>query len=123
MYGDQLAMIHDAAKKSGRAESDITPGLYVLLTSIADTTEEAQKQLEPLRYWLSPEQVRAAGYEIRLPENIVHENYSKWLGTENQVARNANYAKFVPKETLFDVCVVVTVDECMNNSKSLMMPG
>jgi len=84
-----------------------------VITSIADTTEEAQKQVQPMKFWLSPEHVRGVGYEIRLPENFVYENYVKWLGTEDQMAKNAEYTKFVPKEALFDVCVVGTVDECI----------
>jgi alkanesulfonate monooxygenase SsuD/methylene tetrahydromethanopterin reductase-like flavin-dependent oxidoreductase (luciferase family) len=122
MYSDSLSLIEESAKKSGRMMSDITPGLYVL-TSIADTTEQAQKQLDPFKHWLSPELVRAAGYDIHLPEDLVNEPYIRWLGTEEQVAKNAQYSEFVPKEAFFDVCVVGTVDECIAQFESFYDAG
>lgn len=122
MYTDQLAVIHGAAKNAHRAVNDIIPGLLVI-TSIANTTEEAQKQLEPMKFYLSPKQVREAGYEIHLPENFVHENYMKWLGTDEQVTKNAQYAEFVPKEALFAVSVVGTVDECIEQFDQFVDAG
>ena len=122
LYRKRMKVLEESARKVGRAPADIDAGLYVV-TSIADRTEDAYKQLDGVKSVLVPEILGEAGYEVELPKELSSYSYLDWMPTSKCVELIARYGEFVPSEAVIDFSIAGTTQECIDRIEEFVEAG
>jgi alkanesulfonate monooxygenase SsuD/methylene tetrahydromethanopterin reductase-like flavin-dependent oxidoreductase (luciferase family) len=121
-YKKRLDVLAEAARKAGRDPDDIDTGLYIAI-SIADSTDDAFDQLELFKALLVPATLEELGYGVDLPEHLRSYSYMDWKPTQEYMGLLAEYAKYVPREALTEVCLGGTPQQCIDKIEEFIDAG
>jgi len=122
LYKKRLKLIEEAARKAGRTLDDIDAGLYVI-TSVADKAEDAYKQLDRVKFWIAPNLLKEAGYEVELPEEFSSYSYLDLLPTRECTELITRYGKLVPREAAIEFSIAGSPQDCIDKIDEFVKAG
>lgn len=124
LYEKYLGDIYSAADKAGRNTDEIDPALWVF-TSLGKNEDESYKTLEPFKYVLiMQEQLEAAGYDIKIPDEYRGLNYFNIVPQDTEGrAKFREIGKFFPREAIMDFTITGSKDDCIRKIEKFVEKG
>lgn len=116
--------IKSEVKKSDTKTQDFEKCIYIGSLISEDKTEAIEK-LKPIRHIIAwPEQVRKAGYDLEIPENLKNISYSTVNPNNKEEIKNLQeIGKLYPEQVCLDFTISGNVDDCINKIEKYIESG